>query len=93
MCLVAEGCLSGGGREEGAVAAMSKEGNVATICRRLRKDPRHRDIVRLLKRVWEMLVQYDEGGGDDTLLGDITIGEVCAVLPAMPARCVVALGD
>lgn len=39
-------------------------------------DARHTDIVRLLRRIWDLLILYDDGIGDESFLGDISIGEV-----------------
>lgn len=49
--------------------------SVASICKQLRRNPRDPDIVRLLKRVFELLVLYDETR-DDSYIGDLTMYEV-----------------
>lgn len=49
--------------------------SVESICTELRKDPRNPDIVRLLKRCWELLVLYDETG-IESYLGRTTTMQV-----------------
>jgi hypothetical protein len=49
--------------------------SVESICRELRKDPRNPDIVRMVKRVWELMCLYDETR-QQSYLGRITPMEV-----------------
>ncbi len=49
--------------------------SVESICKELRKDPRNPDIVRMVKRVWELLCLYDETR-QESYLGRITPMEV-----------------
>lgn len=39
------------------------EANVADVCRQLRRQPRHPDLTRLLRRVWELLQEVWRGRG------------------------------
>lgn len=49
--------------------------SISSICRDLRKNRTDPDITYKLRRIWELLVMYDEGG-EASLLGDMTTGEV-----------------
>ncbi len=49
--------------------------SVESLCKELRRDPRNPDIVRILKRIWELLCLYDETR-NESYLGRITTLEV-----------------
>ncbi len=53
--------------------------SVESLCLELRRDPRNPDIVRLLKRIWELLVLYDETG-IESYLGKTTPMQVVFLL-------------